>query len=80
MFFFALLTFTTFATTLATVDLWYVVGGQRCARVGMSVTLQCTLMGVTLTWETPDGALNFFRGRQNNSYAELLLWPAHGTK
>ncbi|CAI8001974.1 hypothetical protein GBAR_LOCUS3291, partial [Geodia barretti] len=87
MFYFALLTFTTFATTckytfltyptsvgmnhnflpVATVDL-VVVGGNNALCVGMSVTLQCTVMGGVLTWETPEGALNFIRGRQNTSY------------
>ena len=84
MFYFALLTFTTFATTckytfltyptsvgnflpVATVDV-VVVGDNNTLCVGMSVTLQCTLMGGVLAWETPDGAFNFIRGRQNTSY------------
>ena len=53
---------------VATVDL-VVVGGNNAFCVGMSVTLQCTLMGGLLTWETPEGAYNFIRGRQNTSYA-----------
>ena len=34
---------------------------------GASVTLQCTLAGNTLTWNTPDGALSFVRDRSNKS-------------
>ena len=36
---------------------------------GASVTLQCTLAGNTLTWNTPDGALNFVRDRGSESDA-----------
>ena len=52
---------------VATVDL-VVVGGNNALCVGMNVTLQCTLMGGVLAWETPEGALNFIRGRQNTTY------------
>ena len=98
MFYFALLTFTTFAMTckytsltyptsfgmnrnslpVATVDL-VVVGGNNALCVGMNVTLQCTLMGGVLTWLTPEGALNFFRGRNDafytGSYYGQLIEP-----
>ena len=53
---------------MATVDV-VVVGGNNALCVGMSVTLQCTLMGSALTWEVPEGAFNFVRGRQNTTYA-----------
>ena len=53
---------------VATVDL-VVVGGNNAVCTGASVTLQCMLMGDTITCITPEGALNFLRGRQNNSKA-----------
>ena len=44
---------------VATVDL-VVVGGNNAVCTGASsVTLQCMLMGDTITWITPEGALNF---------------------
>ena len=44
-----------------------VVGGNSTVCSGASVTLQCTLTGDVLSWNTPDGALNFIRGRSNQS-------------
>ena len=44
-----------------------VVGGNSAFCSGASVTLQCTLTGDVLTWNTPDGALNFIRGRSSES-------------
>ena len=44
-----------------------VVGGYNAVCSDASVTLQCTLMGNVLTWNTPDGAFNFVRGRQDES-------------
>ena len=52
----------------ATVDL-VVVGDSNTQCTGASVTLQCTLTGDVLTWITPEGALNFVRGRQDVSNA-----------
>ena len=52
---------------MANVEL-VVVGGNNPVCSNASVTLQCTLMGNILTWNTPEGALNFVRGRQNESY------------
>ena len=44
-----------------------VVGGNNAFCTGVSVTLQCIIKGDTLTWITPEGALNFVRGRQSES-------------
>ena len=44
-----------------------VVGGNSAVCSGASVTLQCTLTGNVLTWNTPDGAFNFIQGRSNQS-------------
>ena len=46
-----------------------VVGDNNALCTGASVTLQCTLTGDVLTWITPEGALNFVRGRQSESNA-----------
>ena len=46
-----------------------VVGGSNAQCSGTSVTLQCILAGITLTWNTPIGALNFVRDRGSESYA-----------
>ena len=51
---------------VATIEL-VVVGGNGAFCSGASVTLQCTLTGDVLTWNTPDGALNFIRGRSRES-------------
>ena len=53
---------------MAAVDL-VIVGDNNVLCTGASVTLQCTLTGNVLTWNTPDGALNFVRGRQVESNA-----------
>ena len=53
---------------MAAVDV-VVVGDNNAVCTGASVTLQCTLTGNVLTWNTPDGALNFVRGRQDESNA-----------
>ena len=53
---------------VAAVDL-VIVGNNNVLCTGASVTLQCTLTGNVLTWNTPDGALNFVRGRQVESNA-----------
>ena len=53
---------------MANVEL-LVVGDNNAVCSGASVTLQCTLMGNVLTWNTPEGALNFVRGRQDESNA-----------
>ena len=42
------------------------VGGNGAFCSGASVTLQCTLTGDVLTWNTPDGAFNLIRGRPIN--------------
>ena len=43
-----------------------VVGGNNAQCTGASVTLQCALMGDVLIWLTPHGAINLFRGREND--------------
>ena len=53
---------------MAAVDL-VVVGNNNALCTGASVMLQCTLTGNILTWNTPDGAINFVRGRQDESNA-----------
>ena len=53
---------------VAAVDI-AVVGGNNVLCTGEIVTVQCTLMGDAFTWITPDGVLNFIRGRQNESFA-----------
>ena len=45
------------------------VGDNNAVCTGASVTLQCTLTGNVLTWNTPGGALNFVRGFQSESNA-----------
>ena len=55
---------------MATIDL-VVVGGNNAVCSGASVTLQCTLTGDVLSWNTPDGTLNFIRGRSSLSDAGL---------
>ena len=47
---------------VATIEL-VAVGGNSAVCSGASVTLQCTLTGDGLTWNTPNGELNFVRGR-----------------
>ena len=49
------------ASLAAAIEL-VVVGGKNALCTGASVTLQCTLTGHVLTWNTPEGALNFVRG------------------
>ena len=59
-----------------------VVGGSPAQCSGASVTLQCTLAGNTLTWNTPDGALNFVRDRGSESDAGSYhgqLWELNST-
>ena len=51
------------------------VGGNSAVCSGASVTLQCTLTGDVLTWNTPDGVLNFIQGRLIN---ESDAGPYHG--
>ena len=51
---------------MATIDL-VVVGESNAVCSGASVTIHCTLTGDVLTWNTPDGALNFIRGRSSLS-------------
>ena len=51
------------------------VGGNSAFCSGASVTLQCTLTGDVLTWDTPDGALNSIRGRLIN---KSDAGPYHG--
>ena len=53
---------------MASVDLG-VVGDNNALCTGATATLQCTLMGNILTWNTPEGALNFVRGFQSESNA-----------
>ena len=48
---------------MANVEL-VVVGGNNAVCSGANVTLQCTLMGNILSWNTPEGDFNFIRGRQ----------------
>ena len=48
---------------MANVEL-LVVGGNNAICSGASVTLECTLMGNTLTWNTPEGDFTFIRGRE----------------
>ena len=59
------------------------VDGDSIAQCsGASVTLQCILAGNTLTWNTPDGALNFVRNRGSESDADSYhgqLWELNST-
>ena len=54
------------SSLVAAVDL-VVIGDNNVLCTGASVTLQCTLTGNFLTWNSPYGALNFVRGRQDES-------------
>ena len=45
------------------------VGGNSAVCLDASVTLQCTLTGDVLTWNTPNGGLNFIRNRASESDA-----------
>ena len=62
----ALFVLVNFCFLVATVEL-VAVGGKYIACTSESVTLQCTVMGDFLTWNTPEGALNLVRGRQDNT-------------
>ena len=65
----------------ATIDL-VVVENSVAQCSGASVTLQCTLAGNTLTWNTPDGALTFVRDRSNESEGGSYhgeLWEINST-
>ena len=53
---------------MASVDLG-VVGDNNALCTGATATLQCTLMGNVLTWNTPEGALNFDHGFQSEPNA-----------
>ena len=55
---------------MATVDL-NLVGDNNALCAGASVTLQCTLTGDLLIWNTPQGALNFVE----EDRASLMLAP-----
>ena len=58
-----------FCFLVATVEL-VAVGGKNVVCTGESVTLQCTVMGDRLTWNTTEGALNLVRGRLGNTIGD----------
>ena len=41
---------------------------------GDAVSVQCTLTGDTLTWDTPQGAINILRGRQISGETGVYEW------
>ena len=45
-----------------------VVGGYNALCTETSITLQCTLSGDFLSWNTPEGTLYLVRGIHNNNF------------
>ena len=41
---------------------------------GDSISVQCTVSGNIVTWNTPEGAINILRGRQSEGYAGSYQW------
>ena len=58
---------------VATVDL-VVVGGSQAVCAGASVSLQCTLTGNILVWQTENGDINLVRGLHTSSSSGTYQW------
>ena len=50
------------------------VTSNQPACPGESVAVQCTVGGSRLTWNTPEGAINIIRGRQEEGDAGSFHW------
>ena len=59
-------------STIASIDVVVVGGEDVCA--GDTASVQCTLTGDILTWNTPQGAINILRGRQRSGETGAYTW------